>query len=247
MSTETDRKDIDDEQMPSFGTPIEESYQSPVVEMSPSIESYSDLSQESYPNVESQESSTDVESQETTDLSQEGSTDVESQETSDLSQEGSTDVESQETSDLSQEGSTDVESQESIELPVETSNETSLGEEEESSVTPSIEKDKGVLDKASKTRTKYNRTKKRLASLDDSEKDAIRNEVITEFINVLKITKRKASRKKFARRINGLRTDFHQALNLLNGTNKKRPGRKSKKQLSPIIETSVEEPVSTTM
>jgi hypothetical protein len=209
--------------------------------MESSVET-NELSQEGSPEMES--------SVETNELSQEGSPEMESSvETNELSQEGSPEMESTvETNDLSQESSPEVESQESIELPVETSNEVSLGEgEEETSVTPSIEKDKSLLDKASKTRTKYNRTKKRLASLDDSEKDAIRNEVITEFINVLKITKRKASRKKFARRINGLRTDFHQALNLLNGTNKKRPGRKSKKQLSPIIETSVEEPVSTTI
>ena len=139
-----------------------------------------------------------------------------------------------------------------IESPEETNLSTSPEQDEaleesvsdvptEGSITEQPTKDKSVLDKASKTRTKYNRTKKRLASLDDSEKDAIRNEVITEFINVLKITKRKASRKKFARRINGLRSDFHQALNLLNGTNKKRPGRKSRKQQS--LPLAIESPL----
>jgi hypothetical protein len=135
-------------------------------------------------------------------------------------------------------GSPEEEKEESLEKPSEEEEEEMP--ESEGSVVEQPAKDKGVLDKASKTRTKYNRTKKRLASLDDDEKDEIRNEVITEFMNILRISKKKATRKKFARRLNGLRNDFHQALNLLNGTTKKRPGRKSRKQPASAIEAPTE-------
>ena len=128
--------------------------------------------------------------------------------------------------------------EESLEKPSEEEEEKMSVSDESAVEQPA--KDKSVLDKASKMRTKYNRTKKRLASLDDNEKDVIRNEVITEFINVLRISKKKATRKKFARRLNGLRNDFHQALNLLNGTTKKRPGRKSRKQPASAIEAPTE-------
>jgi hypothetical protein len=65
--------------------------------------------------------------------------------------------------------------------------------------------------------------------MDDHTKDEIRNGVIKEFIQVLKISRPSTTRKKYGRRINNLRNIFHESLNLLNGTSKKRPKRKSRK------------------
>lgn len=248
-SSESLKEMEESEQMPSFGTESSDSLEIPSTEVNESDSQNVDDSQEQVVSQESEELPSQMtESEEM--ISQEIPEEVVSQEETPeeemISQETpEEEVVSQEEEPASEEGVyQDVESQES---EVASAADESLGV---SSVEEPV-KDKGVLDKASKTRTKYNRTKKRLATLDDSEKDAIRNEVITEFINVLKVSKRKASRKKFARRLNGLRNDFHQALNLLNGTSKRRPGRKSKKQLpSPILEeplSVVETPVESAL
>jgi hypothetical protein len=81
--------------------------------------------------------------------------------------------------------------------------------------------------------------------MDDHQKDEIRNGVIREFMNILKISKRATTRKKLGRRINNLRGVFNETLDLLNGTAKKHPKkRKTKKQkveASPA-ENSVEVP-----
>jgi len=87
-----------------------------------------------------------------------------------------------------------------------------------------------ILKEAGNFRKKLNTLKKRLPTMDDTEKDTIRNGVIKEFIRVLKISKPASTRKKYGRRLNGLRNSFHDSLNLLNGTSKKRPKRKSRKE-----------------
>ena len=61
-----------------------------------------------------------------------------------------------------------------------------------------------------------------MPSLDDEEKDKIRNELIHEYTNILKLYKNKTTRKKYIRRLNGLRTVFNQSLNKLNGTTRQR-------------------------
>jgi hypothetical protein len=86
-----------------------------------------------------------------------------------------------------------------------------------------------VLKKASNFRQKLTKTKRKLASLDDSQKEKIRSELINEFVGILKLYKHKTTRKKYIRRLNGLRTAFNQSLNKLNGTTRQRR-RKSKKQ-----------------
>ena len=93
-----------------------------------------------------------------------------------------------------------------------------------------LERAEVILKEAGNFRKKLSTLKKRLPTLDDDEKDQIRNGVIRELINVLKISKPMHTRKRFGRRLNNLRNVFHDSLNLLNGTSKKRPRRKSRKQ-----------------
>jgi hypothetical protein len=95
-----------------------------------------------------------------------------------------------------------------------------------------MDKDKKMVDEAASFRKKLTNTKKRLPTMDDHQKDEIRNGVINEFINILKISKRATTRKKLGRRINNLRNVFNETLDLLNGTAKKHPKkRKTKKQV----------------
>ena len=151
----------------------------------------------------------------------------------------------------------DVESQklDSIELP---SEEAPVSpEEEEAPVSPEEEETPAseekpvqesrqtekvdiILRQAGNFRKKLNTLKKRLPYMDDSEKDEIRNGVIHELISVLKISKPTSTRKRFGRRLNGLRNSFHESLNLLNGTSKKRPKRKSRKQKVEFIPSPME-------
>jgi hypothetical protein len=103
----------------------------------------------------------------------------------------------------------------------------------EESVSKQMSKDKKVVDDAAKFRKKLTHTKKRLPQMTDSEKDDIRNGVINEYINILKVLKHATTRKKMGRRINNLRKVFNDNLDLLNGTAKKRP-RKRKTQKQPM-------------
>jgi hypothetical protein len=105
-----------------------------------------------------------------------------------------------------------------------------------------IERANIILKEAGNFRKKLSTLKKRLPSMDDHTKDEIRNGVIREFIRVLKISKPQSTRKKFGRRINNLRNVFHNSLNTLNGTSKKRSKRRTKKQNieSPPLEISEE-------
>jgi hypothetical protein len=96
-----------------------------------------------------------------------------------------------------------------------------------------------VLKKASNFRQKLTKTKRKLASLDDSRKEKIRSELVNEFVSILKLYKHKTTRKKYIRRLNGLRTAFNQSLNKLNGTTRQRK-RKSKKQ-EPIAYSQEQE------
>jgi len=96
-----------------------------------------------------------------------------------------------------------------------------------------------VLKKASNFRQKLTKTKRKLASLDDSQKEKIRSELVNEFVSILKLYKHKTTRKKYIRRLNGLRTAFNQSLNKLNGTTRQRK-RKSKKQ-EPIAYSQEQE------
>ena len=95
-------------------------------------------------------------------------------------------------------------------------------ETSEVSVPPSGEKALSVLKKATNFRKKLTTTKRKLPSLDDADKDKIRTELIHEFTNILKLYKNKTTRKKYIRRLNGLRTVFNQSLNKLNGTTRQR-------------------------
>ena len=95
-------------------------------------------------------------------------------------------------------------------------------EKESVSKTPSGEKVLSVLNKATNFRKKLTTTKRKLPSLDDEQKDKIRNELIHEYTNILKLYKNKTTRKKYIRRLNGLRTVFNQSLNKLNGTTRQR-------------------------
>ena len=100
-----------------------------------------------------------------------------------------------------------------------------------------MDKDKKTVDEAATFRKKLTNTKKRLPTMDDHQKDEIRNGVITEFINILKISKRATTRKKLGRRINNLRGVFNETLDMLNGTAKKRAKkRKTKKQQGMMTE-----------
>jgi hypothetical protein len=96
-------------------------------------------------------------------------------------------------------------------------------------------KDDKIVKDASSFRTKISKTKKKLPSMDDHQKDEIRNGVIREFINILKISKHATTRKKFGKKLNNLRNVFHDTLNMLNGTSKKRPRRKSRKQKQEMV------------
>lgn len=95
-------------------------------------------------------------------------------------------------------------------------------EKETVSKPPSGEKTLSVLNKATNFRKKLTTTKRKLPSLDDEQKDKIRNELIHEYTNILKLYKNKTTRKKYIRRLNGLRTVFNQSLNKLNGTTRQR-------------------------
>ena len=101
-----------------------------------------------------------------------------------------------------------------------------------------------VLNKASNFRKKLTTTKRKLPSLDDAQKDKIRNELITEFGNILKLYKNKNTRKKYIRRLNGLRTVFNQSLNKLNGVTrhrKRRTGTRKSKEPMMMEETVPEQ------
>jgi hypothetical protein len=107
-------------------------------------------------------------------------------------------------------------------------------ETSEVSVPPSGEKALSVLKKATNFRKKLTTTKRKLPSLDDADKDKIRTELIHEFTNILKLYKNKTTRKKYIRRLNGLRTVFNQSLNKLNGTTRQRK-RKTKARKAKSI------------
>ena len=161
------------------------------------------------------------------------------------SQEGSQEI----SPEVPQEGSQEVppeESQEVPPLPEESNEEVEATPSEEGepleepivSESKQMEKDKKVVDEAATFRKKLTTTKKRLPSMNDHQKDEIRNGVIREFINILKISKRATTRKKLGRRINNLRGVFNETLDMINGTAKKRQRkRKTKKQISEIPPT----------
>ena len=113
-------------------------------------------------------------------------------------------------------------------------------ETSEVSVPPSGEKALSVLKKATNFRKKLTTTKRKLPSLDDADKDKIRTELIHEFTNILKLYKNKTTRKKYIRRLNGLRTVFNQSLNKLNGTTRQRK-RKTKARKAKSISEEEEE------
>ena len=113
-------------------------------------------------------------------------------------------------------------------------------ETSEVSVPPSGEKALSVLKKATNFRKKLTTTKRKLPSLDDADKDKIRTELIHEFTNILKLYKNKTTRKKYIRRLNGLRTVFNQSLNKLNGTTRQRK-RKTKARKAKSIPEEEEE------
>ena len=96
--------------------------------------------------------------------------------------------------------------------------------------TKQMVRDDKILKDATNYKKKIAQTKKKLPTMDDHKKDEIRNGVIREFINILKISKHATTRKKYGRKINNMRNAFHETLNLLNGTSKRRPKRKSRKQ-----------------
>ena len=193
--------------------------------------------------------------------SPEGSPEVPSEDSPEVpqeeSQEVSPEVPSEDSPEVPSEGSPEVPQEGSQEVPPEESQEESpLPEEsnEEVEATPSeegepleepivseskqMEKDKKVVDEAATFRKKLTTTKKRLPSMNDHQKDEIRNGVIREFINILKISKRATTRKKLGRRINNLRGVFNETLDMINGTAKKRQRkRKTKKQISEIPPT----------
>ena len=126
----------------------------------------------------------------------------------------------------------------------ETEGEQMDGEQEQETESNGSEETKpakaqAVLKKASNFRQKLTKTKRKFASLDDSQKEKIRSELVNEFVNVLKLYKHKTTRKKYIRRLNGLRTAFNQSLNKLNGTTRQRR-RKSKKQ-QPVEYSQVQE------
>jgi hypothetical protein len=131
-------------------------------------------------------------------------------------------------------------SEETAEEPMEESSQESPEEvQEEETKEESVisetkpEKAQSVLKKASNFRQKLTKTKRKLASLDDSQKEKIRSDLVNEFVSILKLYKHKTTRKKYIRRLNGLRTAFNQSLNKLNGTTRQRR-RKSKKQ-QPVV------------
>jgi DNA primase len=116
-------------------------------------------------------------------------------------------------------------------------------EEETSQVSapPSGEKALSVLNKATNFRKKLTTTKRKLPSLDDEQKDKIRTELIHEFTNILKLYKNKTTRKKYIRRLNGLRTVFNQSLNKLNGTTRQRKRKTRVKKAKSISEGEMPE------
>ena len=181
--------------------------------------------------------------------SPEGSPEVSPEVPSEGSPEDSPEVPSEGSSEESQEESQEVppeESQEEYPLPEESNEEVEATPSEEGepleepivSESKQMEKDKKVVDEAATFRKKLTTTKKRLPSMNDHQKDEIRNGVIREFINILKISKRATTRKKLGRRINNLRGVFNETLDMINGTAKKRQRkRKTKKQISEIPPT----------
>lgn len=125
----------------------------------------------------------------------------------------------------SQELEVEVEPEVEVEVEVEQPIESETDMESESSdisTPPSGTKALSVLNKATNFRKKLTTTKRKLPSLDDEQKDKIRNELVHEFTNILKLYKNKTTRKKYIRRLNGLRTVFNQSLNKLNGTTRQR-------------------------
>jgi len=125
---------------------------------------------------------------------------------------------------------------ESMEAP----SDESMGESQPSERVDIILKEAGNFRKNKKLKS----LKKRLPTMDDDEKDEIRNGVIKEFIRVLKVSKPATTRKKHGRKLNGLRNSFHESLNLLNGTSKRRPKRKSRKQKMEIPQSMESESFS---
>ena len=133
----------------------------------------------------------------------------------------------------------EVEPEVEVEQPIES--ETDMeSESSDISTPPSGTKALSVLNKATNFRKKLTTTKRKLPSLDDADKDKIRTELIHEFTNILKLYKNKTTRKKYIRRLNGLRTVFNQSLNKLNGTTRQRK-RKTKARKAKSISEEEEE------
>ena len=239
MEDNTKREEEQEEPMPTFSNKYEETGS-----LSQSMNSEMDSSNE------------DVESQKLDSIEEEVPASQEEEEEAPVSQEEESPVSQEEESPASpeeeqespaspeEEQESPVSQEEEQESPVSPEEEEEAPASEEKPVQESRQTEKvdNVLRQAGNFRKKLNTLKKRLPYMDDSEKDEIRNGVIHEFINVLKISKPTSTRKRFGRRLNGLRNSFHESLNLLNGTSKKRPKRKSRKQkvesIPPPMEAS---------
>ena len=245
MEDNTKREEEQEEPMPTFSNKYEETGS-----LSQSMNSEMDSSNE---DVESQKLDSIEEEvpasqeEEEAPVSQEEESPVSQEEESPASpeEEQESPASPEEESPASQEEESPVSpEEEEQESPVSPEEEEEAPASEEKPVQESRQTEKvdNVLRQAGNFRKKLNTLKKRLPYMDDSEKDEIRNGVIHEFINVLKISKPTSTRKRFGRRLNGLRNSFHESLNLLNGTSKKRPKRKSRKQkvesIPPPMEAS---------
>ena len=238
MSSSSETMQTEGSQETTLSTITPEASSEALPEVSPevSMESSPEVSMESSPEV-SMESSPEV----SPEVSMESSPEVSLEASPEVSPEVSMEASPEVSPEASMEASPEVSPEEMVQEEATPSEEgESLGEPVVSE-SKQMDKDKKVVDEAAIFRRKLNATRKRLPTLDEHQKDEIRHNVINEFINILKISKRTTTRKKLGRRINNLRGVFNETLDLLNGTAKKRQRkRKTKKQVLsevPPVET----------
>jgi hypothetical protein len=174
---------------------------------------------EDMPTMDEEKSSQEVSTMETS--SPESQQEMLQSEEGEVEPEAEVEVEPEVEPEAEVEGEVEPEVEPEVEGEVEPEVEDEM-EKESVSKTPSGEKVLSVLNKATNFRKKLTTTKRKLPSLDDEQKDKIRNELIHEYTNILKLYKNKTTRKKYIRRLNGLRTVFNQSLNKLNGTTRQR-------------------------
>jgi hypothetical protein len=139
---------------------------------------------------------------------------------------------SESSSDSGSESSSDSGSESSSDSGSDTNYEIDIKEKQQES--SELDKADSILKDVGNFRKKITKLNKKLPTMDDNAKEELRNGIIREYIKVLRLSKKMKTRKKYGRRINNFSKVFNDSLNILNGTKKRGPKRKSKKRVEKI-------------